>query len=437
MYDLTDLQTYLGFQSVSTLSDKKPVCRETAEWLAQYLAGMGLTALVMETEGNPVVYATLGDDPGKKTILVYGHYDVQPAEPLVEWGHEPWKGEITGGAIWGRGTSDNKGQFWCHVLAIREWQQQGKALPVNLKFLIEGEEEVGSTSMEKFIWDNVKLLNSDIVWISDGSATADGSPTIDAGLRGTFSAQLKVMGPKQDLHSGSYGGAIDNPVNTLSGVLFQLSDSAGVVKVPGFYDAVTPISDASREVIKGEKYDEAEFLARTGSVATAGEAGYSVAERLGLRPTMQVTGISGGYTGEGFKNIVPKSATAKINFRLAHGQDWRETAGRVKEYVGKIMPPGVSWEWEVDSGNNAYLADPASSVIKVARTVFSKVFGRESVVRFGGASLPVTNWFAQDVTPQVLLSGWAGEMHVVDEHLSLESLAKGVEAITAYWQAVS
>lgn len=437
MYDLTDLQKYLAFPSVSTLSDKKPVCRETAEWLSQYLAGMGLKTQVMETKGNPVVYATLGDDPLKKTILVYGHYDVQPAEPASEWSHDPWKGETSDGVIWGRGTSDNKGQFWCHILAIKEWQREKKTLPVNLKFLIEGEEEVGSTSMEEFIRDNAKLLKADVVWISDGSALTDGTPTIDAGLRGTFNLSITVSGPRQDLHSGSYGGAIDNPVNGLALVLSQLADSAGVVKVPGFYATVAPISSASKEVLAREQFSEREFLERTGAAAISGESGFSAPERLGLRPTMQVTGISGGYTGEGFKNIVPRSAVAKINFRLANGQDWRKMAKLVKDYVEEITPQGVRVECEIENGNDAYLADPSSLVIKTARTVMTTAFGAETVVRFEGASLPVTNWFARDVTEQVLLSGWAGEMHIVDEHLSLLSLEKGVAAIKAFWQAIA
>lgn len=437
MYDLSDLAQYLAFQSVSTLSAKKPVCKETAEWLRNYLASLGMKTKIIETKGNPVVYANLGEDPKKKTILVYGHYDVQPAEPFSEWRQDPWKAQIENGSIWGRGTSDNKGQFWCHILAIKEWQKRNREIPVNLKFLIEGEEEIGSINMEALIAKQAKLLKAQIVWISDGSATAEGVPTIDAGLRGTFNVALTVNGPKKDLHSGGYGGAIDNPLNTLAQVLGRLADQAGVVKVPGFYDSVTPISAASKAVVNKENLDEHKFLEQTGAKAVDGEEGFGIAERLGLRPTMQVTGILGGYTGEGFKNIVPKSAAAKINFRLVHGQDWSKMAELVRSYVAEIMPSGVSWSWKVDNGNNAYLADPASQVIKTATKVFTLAFKDEAVIRFEGGSLPVANWFAEFVTSQVLLSGWAGEMHVVDEHLSLQSIDKGVVAIQKLWRVVA
>lgn len=437
MLDLTDLQTYLSFESISTSTQHKGICQATAKWLAKYLAGMGVKTRVIPTKGNSIVYGELGGDPAKKTILVYGHYDVQPAEPINEWQVDPWGGAIKNGAIWGRGSSDNKGQFWCQVLAIKEAMAKKVEIPVNLKLVVEGEEEVGSTQMETFIRQHKKLLKSDIVWIADGSATTQGAPTIDAGLRGCLNGCLTLRGPKKDLHSGSYGGAVANPVNTLATVLSKLADPAGIVKIPGFYRTVKPISPSAKRVMKGEGWSKAEFLRVTGAKALAGEAGYSTQERVGLRPTLQVTGITGGYSGEGFKNIVPKEAVAKLNFRLVAGQDWREIAKLTEQYMAKIIPSEVAWEWEIDNGNDAYLADPDSFVIRVAREVLTKAFGKKTVVRFEGASLPVTNYFAEMITPQVLLSGWAGEMHGVDENLSLAAIERGVSAVAAFWQAIA
>lgn len=434
MHDLTDLQTFIAYQSISTEKKYAREEKKTAQWLARKMAECGIKTEVMGTSGMPVVYGELGRRKNVPTVLVYGHYDVQPVEPVDEWSVPPFGGVIKDGAIWGRGTSDNKGQFWCHILAIQDHLKKGKEIPINLKFLIEGEEEIGSPSLEDYIATNRAKLQSEVVWISDGSATTKGAPTIDAGLRGGFNFEITICGPKQDLHSGSYGGAIANPLNELAIVLSKMWDKDGRVAIPGFYDDVEAISALSKEAIKNEGLVEHEFLKKTGARALKGERGFSTPERIGLRPTIQVTGIKGGYAEEGYKNIVPKEVTAKINVRLVKGQDWQKIQRITKRYLRQIISDGVGCNIAFEPGNNAYLTDPGSRIILQAQRVFSRIFEKQAVVRFEGGSLPVANWFARDVSANVLLSGWAQEMHVVDEKLSLDLLEKGVVAVQEYWE---
>lgn len=437
MNDLSDLKKYLSFQSVSTIAAHKKDIQATAKWLSKIFEDLNFKSQILETDGSPVVYAErlIGDNA--PTLLVYGHYDVQPADPVSEWSVDPFAGEIKDGAIWGRGTSDNKGQLWCHILALQEFEKEGKELPVNLKFLVEGEEEIGSPNLEEFIKKNKDLLTCDVAWISDGSATEDGAPTIDAGLRGVVNCEVQVQGPRQDLHSGGYGGSISNPGSVLIQAIDSMMDKDGKVTIAGFYDDVLPISEASKKAIAKEPFDEESFLKKTGAKSLAGEPDFSTQERLGLRPTLQVTGISSGYTGEGYKNIVPKEATAKLNFRLVRNQKWQEIGKLVQAHLENTLPESVSYEISLDAGNDAYLMDPEAPVIKQASKAFSKAFSKETIVRFEGGSLPVANYFADYLTENVLLSGWAQDMHVVDEKLDLDLIEKGVVAIKEYWSELA
>lgn len=434
---LDDLQKYIGFASVSTDSKYEGDVIACAKWINEYLSELGLTCRVMETEGAPVVYCESEIDPTKKTILVYGHYDVQPAEPESEWSVPPFAGEIKDEYMYGRGVSDNKGQFWCHVVAMQKYAESGKKVPVNIKVLLEGEEEVGSPNLEKFIKEHKEMLSCDVAWISDGMAHGEVAATIDAGLRGCENCEIIVKGPARDLHSGSYGGAIANPINELTRILAKLVDQDGKVAVPGFYEKVKPISQASKKSIESEPFNEAEFLKKTGARGLSGEPGFNTQERIGLRPTLQVTGIAGGYTGPGFKNIVPKEARANINIRLVSGQSWEEVEKTLGDYLEKIVPDYLEWEIIYHGGNDAYLVDPDQEVIVQAKRAFDKVFPEETVIRFEGGSLPVANYFADHLTENVLLSGWAQDMHVVDEKLSLKLMEYGVEAVQAYWDEVA
>lgn len=435
--DLKDLQKYIKMESVSTDPKYEGEVVKTAKWLSKYLGNLGMDSRLIEKEGYPIVYGELITDKAKPTVLVYGHYDVQPVEPVVDWSVEPFGAHIKDGAIWGRGASDNKGQFWCHVLAIAEYKKKGKQIPINLKFFLEGEEEVGSIYLESFIKKNKDLLACDVAWISDGSATDNGAPTIEAGLRGSLNCSVKVSGPKTDLHAGVYGGSIANPASVLAGVIVGLVDKDGKITIKGFYDGVAEISDVQRAVIANAPFNEKEYLDNIGSLRVVGEKGYTTQERVGLRPAIEVSGLKAGYADGGFKNIIPADATANLNFRFVKGQGWRKVREMVREYFKLNMPDSVSYEIKFHGGNDAYMADVSADVITSAADVFSEAFGKKTIIRFEGASLPVANYFADYVTENVLLSGWAQEMHVPDEKLDLELIEKGTKAVRAYWEKMS
>lgn len=434
---LDDLQKYISFASVSTDEKYRGDVEECAEWISGYLSEMGMVCRIMATDGAPVVYCESKIDKKKKTVLVYGHYDVQPAEPVSEWSVPPFEGQIRDDYIYGRGVSDNKGQFWCHVLAIQEYRDKGMEIPVNLKILLEGEEEVGSPNLERFVEEHKEMLACDVAWISDGMASGEEAATIDAGLRGCENCEIIVKGPDRDLHSGSYGGAIANPINEIAKIIARLVDEDGRVSIPGFYKGVDSISSGSKEAISREKFSEVEFLKKTGAKSLSGEPGFNTQERIGLRPTLQVTGIYGGYTGPGFKNIVPKEARANINIRLVAGQRWEEVERALGEYLAEIVPDYLEWEIKYYGGNDAYLVDPDQDVIVQAKQAFDQVFPEETAVRFEGGSLPVANYFSDHLTENVLLSGWAQDMHVVDEKLALSLIKLGTRAVTAYWHEVA
>lgn len=435
--DFEDLQKYISLESVSTDPKYEGEVVKTAKWLVEYLGNLGVDTRLLEKEGYPIVYGELIIDKAKPTVLVYGHYDVQPVESVSDWTVEPFGALIKDGAIWGRGTSDNKGQFWCHVLAIAEYQRKGKQIPINLKFFLEGEEEVGSIYLESFIEENKDLLACDVAWISDGSATEEGAPTVDAGLRGSLNCSVKISGPRTDIHSGGYGGSIANPANVLVDVISGLVDQDGRIAIEGFYENVSEISAAQRTVIAGEPFDERKYLESIGSLKAVGEKGYSTQERVGLRPTIEVSGLKAGYADGGFKNIIPSHATANLNLRFVKGQGWKQVREKVREYFESSVPDSVSYELEFDGGNDAYLADVGAPVITKAAKVFSEIFKKDTVIRFEGASLPVANYFADHVTENVLLSGWAQDMHVPDEKLDLDLIEKGTQAVQAYWEEMS
>lgn len=431
---LNDLRKYISFVSISTVAEYKDEIKKTASWLRDYFEDLGFDSRIIETDGNPVVYAENEQKKSKKTILVYGHYDVQPVEPLEDWKVDPFAGEIKDGVIWGRGSSDNKGQFWSHILAIKEYQEKSKEIPVNLKFVIEGEEEVGSMSMEGLVRENKEVLESDVVWITDGVAYESKNPTIELGLRGAMSFKVEIEGPGTDLHSGTYGGSVANPIEVLSKVIAGLWDKDGRVNVEGFYDEVKEPTEKEKQVLENEPLDEVSFLKKTGSEKLVGEKGYSLKERVSLRPVIEVTGIDGGYAKEGFKNIIPAKAQAKINVRTVAGQDWKEIKSKIKSYFSRNIPESVRWSIEFEQGVNAFLVDPEIEVINVAKKALKRAFKEEVVERYGGATLPVCGLFAEEISKNVVLTGWGEEMHVPNEKLSLKLLNSGKIAVSEFWE---
>ncbi len=345
-----ELFTLLSFPSVSAKSEHKKDMLACADWLKKHLAGIGFKSRVVKTTGHPILYAEYMADKSAPTLLYYGHYDVQPPEPLNLWKSPPFKPEIRAGYIYGRGSSDDKGQVFAHIKGLEAVLKADGKLPVNVKFLIEGEEESHSTNLPKFIRQNKKLLKADIVVISDTSQFSPTQPAVSYGLRGIAVVEVFVYGPSRDVHSGTYGGAIANPANVLCWMVGQLHDKNGKVAIPGFYKDVKPLTAWERKQSKKLPFNEAAYKKDLGVRALHGEKGYSVYERVGSRPTCDVNGLTSGYQGEGAKTIIPSYASAKITMRLVPNQDPNDICNKIEKYLMHIAPKSVRVKVEKHGG---------------------------------------------------------------------------------------
>ncbi|MGB0776271.1 MAG: M20/M25/M40 family metallo-hydrolase, partial [Akkermansiaceae bacterium] len=340
---LEDLFAFLRFPSISTDSNHAPDVRNCANWLIEKLTTMGLDVELHETPRHPIVIARNQHQPDKKTVLIYGHYDVQPVDPVELWDSPPFEPEIREGRIWGRGSTDNKGQMLAHVLGVEKTLLEDGELPVNLIFLFEGEEEIGSPNLVPFLEANKAELACDVIAVSDTGMVAKGVPTMGYGLRGITCCEVTVKGPSGDLHSGVYGGAVANPATAVARLVASLHDADGKIAIDGFYDDVRPLENWEREMwAQVPGVSDADILNITGSPAPFGEPDYSSAERLWARPTAEVNGIGGGYQGEGSKTVLPAEAMAKFSFRLVPDQDPADISAKVKSHLEKHCPPGVT-----------------------------------------------------------------------------------------------
>jgi len=338
---LEELKELLSIPSISAQPQHKSDIARAAQWLVDHLRAMGMQrAQVMPTAGHPVVYAEwMGAGKDKPTVLVYGHYDVQPADPFELWHSDPFKGEVRGQNLYARGASDDKGQVFVHVKAVEAYLKAAGKLPVNVKFIIEGEEEIGGPSLDPFIEQNAQLLASNVALISDTGMPQPGLPALTYALRGLCYMEIEVTGPKRDLHSGSFGGAVYNPIQALSEIIVHLKDERGHILIPGFYDRVRPMDDDERQSLGQVPFDDEAFRAEAGIPATWGEAGYTVLEQITARPTLDCNGIWGGYTGDGSKTVLPSKASAKISMRLVPDQDHEAIAQLFRDYVIQVAPP--------------------------------------------------------------------------------------------------
>ena len=340
-----ELKTFLRFPSISTLPEHAPDLVSCAGWLREKLAAIGLSAAVHSTSGSPVVLASTPCDPGKRTVLIYGHYDVQPPDPLEGWTTPPFEPRIEEGRIYGRGAADNKGQILAHILGVAETLREKASLPVNLVFLIEGEEEIGSPNLEEFLRSHREELACDLAAISDTAMAPGNKPALTYALRGIAAIEVIVRGPSRDLHSGLFGGAVANPATVLARLLASFHDDLGRVRIPGFYNAVRPLApwerDAAAALEKASGGDSA-IMELAGVAELSGEQGYTTIERIGARPTAEVNGIGGGYQGAGTKTVLPKEAFAKITFRLVADQDPALILKAAEEYLRNRTPPGCS-----------------------------------------------------------------------------------------------
>ncbi|MDG1358191.1 MAG: dipeptidase [Akkermansiaceae bacterium] len=427
---LEDLLSFLRFASVSTDSDHTSDVRDCAEWLIKKLEHMGLDTELHETPQHPIVVARNKHVAGKKTCLIYGHYDVQPVDPVELWDSPPFEPEIRDGRIWGRGSTDNKGQMLAHVLGVEQTLEEEGELPVNLIFLFEGEEEIGSPNLVPFIEKHKAELQCDVIAVSDTGMVSKGVPTLGYGLRGIACCEVTVKGPAGDLHSGVYGGAVANPATAVARLVASLHDSEGNVAIEGFYDEVRPLEDWERNMwAEVPGMSEQDMLAVTGSPALFGEPGYSSAERLWARPTAEVNGIGSGYQGEGSKTVLPAEAMAKFSFRLVPDQDPKDIMKKVQAHLEKHCPEGVTVEVEVGHDGKPFYADPHSKNGKAGQEALRQAFGKEPVLIREGGSIPIIQDMKEIFGVEALMLGLAlpdCQIHAPNENYYVENFEAGI-----------
>jgi acetylornithine deacetylase/succinyl-diaminopimelate desuccinylase-like protein len=392
------------------------------------------------TKGHPAVFAEWRCPHPAPTLLVYGHHDVQPVDPLDQWVSPPFEPAIRDGRLWGRGVVDDKGQVHIHVKAIEAFLRTVKALPIHLKLIVEGEEEIGSTHLDELLRAKKEDLSADFVCVSDTAMFGRGIPSLCVGLRGLMYLEVRVDGPTTDLHSGSFGGGVANPIHALAQMIAALHDGDGRVTVPGFYDKVLELSAEERSEIASLPFDEKEWLASTGSVATLGEKGYSTLERVWTRPTLDCCGIHGGFTGQGAKTILPAFATAKVSCRLVADQEPEEIEKKVGEHLKKLAPPGVRVTIQYLHGGRPYVAPTNHPVFDVAKRAFAKAFGRPTVFMREGGSIPFVRTIADATGKPCLLMGFGQpdeNAHAPNEWLLLENYHLGIKSAAYLYDELS
>lgn len=435
---LGQLKSLLRIPSISADSAYRESMLVAAASVRDTLVSAGFTARLIETEGPPLVYAESPPVPGKPVALVYGHYDVQPAEPLEKWITPPFEPAEREGNLFARGATDDKGQMLTHILGAGAWQATGQALPMQVKFLIEGEEEVGSRQLAKFIQTDEaqKILACDVIVISDSSQYAAGQPAITYGLRGIAYYQLHFFGPKQDLHSGSFGGAVNNPAIALSKFLASIVDESGRIQLPGFYDCVKPLEDSERAMWSGLQFSDEDFAKQLGVSGLTGERGFTTLERRWARPTYDVHGLWSGYQGEGGKTIIPSMAGAKISFRLVPNQKPSEVTAQLKEFIAAHTPPGIRIELLDLHGGPGVVVDPNSPYIAAAQSAVSAAFGKSAVLIREGGSIPIVAGMVERLGADVLLLGWGLEddgAHSPNEKFCIADFYRGIRASSHLW----
>lgn len=434
---LDQLLDLLRIPSVSTLPEHQPDIRRAADWLAADLSRIGLENVrLWPTAGNPVVYGEwLNAGSNVPTVLVYGHYDVQPPDPLELWQSPPFEPTIRDGRIYARGASDNKAQLFSHVKAIESVLAANGRLPVNVKFCLDGEEEVGSPNLAPFVKEHRSLLAADSVLVSDGAMIGSEQPTIDYALRGVVFGEIRVRGPHRDLHSGSYGGSVHNPAQAVAEIVAALHHADGRVAIPGFYDDVVPLSKTERERLQQVPYGLEQWQQETGAPQPWGESDYTLLERMTARPTCEVNGLWGGFRGEGVKTIIPAEAGAKISMRLVAEQDPDRIARLFVEYVESLTPETVQLQVTMQPGAAAAVTDPDSPQIQAAVKAYQVGWGARPVLSRGGGSLPVIATFQSELgTPFVLMPfGLDDNRHSPNEHYHLDHFSRGLDTAIHYY----
>ncbi|MFI3281367.1 MAG: dipeptidase [Rikenellaceae bacterium] len=434
---LTELFDLLRIPSISAQSEHKADMVTCAEWLAAGLLKAGADmAEVMPTEGNPVVYAQKIIDPAARTVLVYGHYDVMPVDPRAEWKTDPFEPVIKDGRIYARGADDDKGQLFMHLKAF-EAMCATDSLPCNVKFMLEGEEEIGSPSLYGFCRENKELLKADIILVSDTSMISMDTPSITCGLRGLAYMEVEVVGPNKDLHSGLFGGAVANPANVLTRLVSQLIDDQGKITIDSFYDDVMELTPAERHAFNQAPFSLVDYKNALDIDDVEGEHDYTTIERTGIRPSLDVNGIWGGYTDEGTKTVIPSKASAKISMRLVPNQDYHKISELFERHFRRIAPESVKVNVKALHGGMPYVAPTDMAAYKAAEKAIVETFGKRPLPYYSGGSIPIVSGFEEILGIKSLLIGFGlseDAIHSPNESYGLNQYDKGVETIPLFYK---
>lgn len=433
-----ELFNLLRIPSVSTDSDHKDDVKKAAQFLVDQLKDIGLDKVTLHnTPGHPIITAEKIPHPDKPTVLIYGHYDVQPSDPNELWNSPPFEPTVKDGRVYARGSSDDKGQSFTHIKAIESYMETGTELPVNVKFILEGEEEIGSPNLVPFIKNNKELLSCDMVLISDTAMFAEDQPSITYGLRGLAYMEIHVTGPNRDLHSGVYGGAVENPVNVLCEIIAKLKDEDGVVQIPGFYDDVEPMTPEMREAYKQLPFDEEAYKKDLNLKKLHGEKGYSTLERASARPSLDVNGIWGGYQAEGAKTVLPAKAGAKVSMRLVPGQKPENIYNVVEDYVTSIAPDTVTVDVVPHHGGQPVVIDLEFYGLKAAAKAFEDVYEKEVLFAREGGSIPIVADFKEVLGVDSILMGFGltkDALHSPNESFSLKDFHRGIQTSAKFFE---
>jgi len=439
---LNELMEFLKIPSISSDSQYNNEMERCSKWLLEHLISIGLSdSKIIPTKGHPIIYSewlNAGND--KPTVLIYGHYDVQPVDPIDLWKTPPFEPEIRNGKIFGRGTADDKGQLFTHIKAIESHLRINNSLPCNVKLLIEGEEEAGSSHLEEFILENQDLLKCDMALISDTEWFADGMPTICYGLRGISFIELTLIGPNRDLHSGSFGGAIENPANALCKLMTKLKDEYGRITIPGFYDDVLELSGQERLEFKKLPFNIKLYKQDLGIREILGEINYSTLERVWARPSLDINGMFSGYLGEGAKTVLPSKATVKFSMRLVPNQKAQDIARKAEKYLKSLIPPTMKAEIKILHGGNPVLVPMNSHEIKVAVKSMHEAFRKDVVFMREGGSIPITEIFQNVLKAPPVLMGFglpSDNVHSPNESFSVENFWGGIKASAIFLNEIA
>lgn len=433
---LAELKEWLSIPSISALSEHKPDVKRAAEWLVDKIKAAGLEHVELhETKGHPIITADYLHAPGKPTVLVYGHYDVQPVDPLHLWTTPPFEPDIRDGKLYARGATDDKGQLFLHIKAIEAIMKEEGSLPVNVKLCIEGEEEISSANLPAFLEANREKLAADAILISDTSLLEPGKPAISTGLRGLCSLEVSVFTANTDLHSGTYGGGVPNALHAIVSLLASLHDEKGRVAVEGFYNGVPDISPLMKEEFQKLNHNEDQMREGLGLEALYGEEGFSFVERTGARPTLELNGVYGGFQGEGSKTVIPKEAHAKITCRLVGDQDPSDVLERIKSHLNSHIQPGAKLVIKDGEKARAFNIDPSDRMLQLAADAFEDVYGTRALFTKDGGSIPIVETFSRVLNAPAVLMGFGlpdENLHAPNEHFNLENFDKGLLTIVTY-----